>query len=38
MTDFLLIFQNGDPNWQVGKSPEQLRQAMMAWNDWFKQL
>jgi hypothetical protein len=38
MTDFLLIFQNGDPNWQVGKSPEQIRQAMTAWNDWFKQL
>ena len=23
MTDYLLIFQNGDPNWRQGKSPEE---------------
>jgi hypothetical protein len=38
MTDFLLIFTNGDPNWMEGKTPEQVQQAMQAWNDWFKRL
>jgi hypothetical protein len=38
MTDFLLIFQNGDPNWQEGKSPEEIQQRMQAWGEWFKQL
>jgi hypothetical protein len=38
MTDFLLIFQNGDPNWMAGKSQEEIQQRMQAWNDWFKQL
>lgn len=38
MTDFLLIFQNGDPNWMDGKTPEQIQQSMQAWGDWFKRL
>jgi hypothetical protein len=38
MTDYLLIFQNGDPNWREGKSPEDIQRAMAAWGDWFKQL
>jgi hypothetical protein len=38
MTDYLLIFQNGDPNWRAGKSPEEIQRAMAAWGDWFKQL
>jgi hypothetical protein len=38
MTDYLLIFQNGDPNWRQGKSPEEIQRAMAAWGDWFKQL
>lgn len=37
MTDFLLIFQNGDPNW-MDKSPEQIQQDMQAWGEWFKRL
>jgi hypothetical protein len=31
MTDFLLIFQNGDPNWMKNKTPEEMQQAMQAW-------
>ena len=38
MTDFLLIFQNGDPNWMKDKTPEDIQRGMQAWNDWFKQL
>jgi len=38
MNDYLLVFQNGDPNWHEGKSPEELQRAMQAWTDWFKRL
>jgi hypothetical protein len=38
MTDFLLIFQNGDPNWMEGKSPEEIQKGMQAWGEWFKRL
>jgi hypothetical protein len=38
MNDYLLIFQNGDPNWREGKTPEQIQLAMAAWGEWFKQL
>ena len=38
MTDFLLIFQNGDPNWMEGKAAEQIQSSMQAWGEWFKQL
>ena len=38
MTDFLLIFQNGDPNWMKDKTAEEIQRRMQAWNDWFKQL
>ena len=38
MTDFLLIFQNGDPNFMKTRTPEQARQVMQEWTDWFKTL
>jgi hypothetical protein len=38
MTDFLLIFQNGDPNWMEGKSPAEIQGRMQAWGEWFKRL
>ena len=38
MTDFLLIFQNGDPTWMEKRTPEELQKSMQAWGDWFKQL
>ena len=38
MTDYLLIFQSGEPNWREGKSAEEIQKAMMAWGEWFKQL
>jgi hypothetical protein len=37
MTDFLLIFQNGDPAW-MDKSPDAIQKSMQAWGEWFKQL
>ena len=37
MTDFLLIYQNGDPNW-ADRAPEELQRAMQMWGEWFKQL
>src|SRR5215471_15022574 len=38
MSDYLLIFQNGDTNWREGKTPEQIAGMMAAWGDWFKRL
>jgi len=38
MTDFLLIFQNGDPNWMEKRTAEELQSSMQAWGEWFKQL
>ena len=38
MTDFLLIFQNGDPNFMDGKSPEERQKVFQAWSEWFKKL
>lgn len=37
MTDFLLIFQGGDPKWSE-KSPAEIEAAMQAWAQWFKRL
>ena len=38
MTDFLLIFQNGDPTWMEKRTPEQLQASMQEWAEWFKRL
>jgi hypothetical protein len=38
MADFLLVFQNGDPNWRTNRTPEQIRAGMEAWGRWFKRL
>ena len=38
MTDFLLLFQNGDPNWMDKRTPEEMKNNMQAWGEWFKQL
>ena len=38
MTDFLLLFQNGDPNWAEGKSPDEIQKRFQAWGEWFKKL
>jgi hypothetical protein len=37
MTDYLLIFQNGDPSW-ANRPAEEVQRAMQAWGEWFKQL
>ena len=37
MMDFLLIFQNGDPDW-MEKSPAEIQKNMQAWGEWFKRL
>ena len=38
MNDYLLVFQNGYPNWREGKSPADIQRMMQAWTDWFKRL
>ena len=38
MTDFLLIFQGGDPKWMERATPAEQKATMEAWNNWFKQL
>ena len=37
MTDFLLLYQNGDPSW-MDKGPDELQRRLQAWGEWFKQL
>ena len=38
MTDFLLIYQNGDPKWMEKRAPAEMQASMAAWAAWFKQL
>jgi hypothetical protein len=37
MTDYLLLYRHGEPAWH-DRSPEQIREIMGQWNDWFKEL
>ena len=37
MTDYLLLYQNGDPSW-MDKGPDELQRRLQAWGEWFKQL
>ncbi len=37
MTEYLLLYRNGDPGWRE-RSPEEIQQVMVQWNDWFKEL
>lgn len=38
MTDFLLVFQNGDPKFMEKRTPAERQQVMADWTNWFKQL
>jgi len=38
MTDFLLIYQGGDPSWMETSTPEEIQAHMAQWGDWFKEL
>jgi hypothetical protein len=38
MSEFLLIYQGGDPTWVERYTPEQKKTVMEAWDEWFKQL
>ena len=38
MTDFLLIYEGGDPNWMKNWGPEKIQAVMQEWNAWFKEL
>lgn len=37
MTEYLLLYRNGDPSWPE-KSPEEVQEVMVQWNAWFKEL
>lgn len=37
MQDYLLIYQNGDPNW-AQRPKDVLERAMKEWAAWFKEL
>ena len=37
MTEYLLLYRNGDPNWSE-RSPEEVRESMAQWRTWFKEL
>lgn len=38
MTDFLLIYQGGDPSWMESAKPEEVQGVMEQWGAWFKEL
>jgi hypothetical protein len=38
MSDFLLIYEGGDPNWMENRTPEEISTVMDQWGAWFKQL
>ncbi|NKB88417.1 MAG: hypothetical protein GKS06_09365 [Acidobacteria bacterium] len=38
MHDYLLIYQNGDPDWHETTTPEERAATMQAWGAWFQQL
>ncbi len=37
MTDFLVVYQGGDPSWRQRPAAE-IEAAMQAWGKWFKEL
>ena len=37
MTEYLLLYRNGDPSW-TERGPEEIQNVMAQWNDWFKEL
>ena len=38
MTDYLLVYEGGDPQWMKNWSQDKQRSVMEEWNAWFKQL
>ena len=38
MTDFLLVYRGGDPNFMENSTPEQMQQMMQEWGAWFEEL
>ncbi len=38
MTDFLLLYQGGDPEWMEKAGPEEIQAHMQEWHVWFKEL
>ena len=38
MSDFLLIYQGGDPTWMETRTPEEVQRVMGEWGAWFKEL
>ena len=38
MTDFLLLYKGGDPNFMENSTPEQMKELMGAWGAWFQEL
>lgn len=37
MTEYMLLYKNGDPSW-TERTPEQIQEVMAQWTDWFKEL
>lgn len=37
MTDYLLLYRNGDPSWRE-RDREEIERVMAQWNDWFRDL
>jgi hypothetical protein len=38
MTDFLLIYEGGDPHWTENLTPEEIGVVMGQWRAWFEEL
>jgi hypothetical protein len=37
MTDYLLLYRNGEPAWK-DRRPEEIQEIMAQWNEWFREL
>ncbi len=38
MTEYLLLYQGGDPDWMTNATPAELQAVMEQWGAWFKEL
>jgi hypothetical protein len=38
MTEFVLLFQGGDPTWMETRTPDEAQRVLEEWGAWFKEL
>ncbi|EGU56240.1 YCII-related protein, partial [Vibrio nigripulchritudo ATCC 27043] len=38
MSNYMLIYVGGDPEWATNTTPADMEAAMQAWTDWMEKL